>query len=158
MLNINDGDGIGQWVRITDQGEPTDPFFAGTAGSLLPALRSARKLTVARERLADGTAVLVHLGGEVRTMTAAVIDDSAVPERGGARYAGTRVVRNPLNSYAALLSEGRMVSVVRYHDRLLGLRKGRSTVANCPGVPPADLLAPQPPPRSTMAMGIFMDR
>lgn len=118
MLNINDGDGIGVWVRPSPPGShQTDAYLQGTAGSLQLALWRALAATERRDRLDDGEKVLMQLeaGG---CLEPCIIDDSAEPERGCARYKGTRVIRSLNTDRNVLRSEGRMVKLSGYYKRL----------------------------------------
>jgi hypothetical protein len=118
MLNINDGDGIGVWVRPSPPGtRQTDPYLEGTAGSLQLALWRAMAATAKRERLDDGEKVLVQVEAG-SCLELGVIDDSAVPERGSARYKGTRVIRSLVTGRTILRSEGRVVKLLGYYKQL----------------------------------------
>lgn len=130
MLQINDGDGTGQWVRPSAPGEAvTDPYLKGTAGSLQPALWRAKLIAECRPRLPDGARVWAHIGERFAAMERCVIDDDAEPERGAARYVGTRVVRSLQSGRARLLNEARMVLETGYYQRLLaGTASGRVEV------------------------------
>ena len=121
LLNMNDGDGRGVYLRLTPPGQPvTDPYLKGTAGSLQHSLWTAKCRFEQRKRLRDGEAVLAQFSNEL-CMEPAVIDDEAEPPRGQARYAGTRIVRSTAsNNEVAILSECRLVPLTGYYSRLFG--------------------------------------
>ena len=102
MLHVNDGDGVGRWVRC-GEGQPIDSYLDGTAGSLLKMLRRALKVTAERPRLTHSSAVLAPNIAGCTAMTPATVDDDATPERGGARYAGSRVIRCEDTGQAVLI-------------------------------------------------------